>query len=245
MKKCLTLILLSTLMVLSLGACSSKSSQKRVALANESDSVAYVIGMNIGRNLYEMDSTINVEAVCAAIRDHFTSKEKFPYEEARRIYLHHLHVSLPEQMLAYESRRLDEITREDRSYARSKSGLTYSVESVGDEEFTPRMSSDTVTILITGRTMDGKTFYSSKERGDTLRIAFGELTEGLKESLRLIGKGGHINAYLPASIGYGAEGNDSLGIAPNTTLYYEIDLLDMERRSSGRDKKERRSAIEF
>ena len=38
-------------------------------LRNETDSVAYVIGLNVGYNLQRMDSTLNVEAVCQAVRD--------------------------------------------------------------------------------------------------------------------------------------------------------------------------------
>ena len=245
MKKSLIIILASTLFVLNFGACSKSNTKQIYQLKSESDSVAYVIGMNIGCNLFEMDSTINVEAVCAAIKEYYTHSERFDHEEARRIYLHRLHVSMPEEMLAYENRRLEEITTKDRSYARSKSGLTYSVESVGDEEFTPRNNNDTVTLRIMGRTMDGEIFYSSFERGDTLRIAFGDLNEGVKESLKLIGKGGHINAYLPAEIGYGADGNDSLGIKPNTTLYYEIDLLDMERPNRRNLRVNRRTTLDF
>ena len=41
-----------------------KKSGGSVKLAVDTDSVAYVIGMNIGRNLQRMDSTIRVEAVC-------------------------------------------------------------------------------------------------------------------------------------------------------------------------------------
>ena len=36
-------------------------------------------------------------------------------------------------------------------------------------------------------------------------------------------------AHVPARLGYGAAGNDSLGVKPNATLYYEVDLLNMER----------------
>lgn len=38
-----------------------------------------------------------------------------------------------------------------------------------------------------------------------------------------------MNAYVPAALGYGAEGCDSLGVKPNATLYYEVDLLTLER----------------
>ncbi len=45
-----------------LGACSRGTGS--MELRNETDSVAYVIGLNVGYNLQRMDSTLNVEAVC-------------------------------------------------------------------------------------------------------------------------------------------------------------------------------------
>ena len=55
------------------------------------------------------------------------------------------------------------------------------------------------------------------------------LNRGVQESLKLIGAGGRIQAWLPADMAYGAEGDAELGIAPNATLYYEIELLDVDK----------------
>ena len=56
------------LVLLLAGACSKNSGGGGVKLRNDTDSVAYVIGMNVGANLLKMDSTINVNAsaICSA-----------------------------------------------------------------------------------------------------------------------------------------------------------------------------------
>ena len=46
---------------------------------------------------------------------------------------------------------------------------------------------------------------------------------------KLIGKGGKINAWMPSSAAYGAEGDKELGVAPNATLYFEIELVDLDK----------------
>ncbi len=215
-------------------SCSKSSSKASLQLSTEKDSVDYVIGMNVARMLHSADSTINYEAVCSAIRDYFRQTEKWSYDQARQIYLHHIYISKPEQVVAYENQFLEEIAANDRSYARSKTGLTYAVESVGDVDKTPRNNSDTVSIRWIGKTIDNKEFYSSFERKDTMRSALGDLPEGVQEALKLIGTGGHINAWLPAKLAYGAEGHKEWGVEPNSTLYFEIDLLDLERRGARR-----------
>lgn len=207
----------------------SKRGGGEAALNTETDSVAYILGMNIGRNLWQMDSTLNVRAVCEGLADYFARSERMTVEEAQAFYLNYINVAKPEHIREYENRYLEDICRNNRSYARTKSGVTYTVEEIGDESLTPKNSTDTVSIRYVARTVDGRVFHSSFERGDTTRTALSALPDGLRESLTLIGKGGHIDAYVPAELGYGAEGSDSLGVKPNATLYYEIDLLDLER----------------
>ncbi len=236
------------LAVLAAGGCSrsSNGAGKVGRMETQSDSVAYVLGMNVARNLLKMDSTLNAGAVCAGIRDYFEGKEKLSPDEAQTFYLHYVNVARPENIRAYEDRYLEDIRRNNRSYARTESGLTYTVEEVGDEKLTPKYPKDTVSIRYAARTLDGRTFDSSFERGDTARVALNDLPEGMRESVKLIGRGGHIKAYVPAALGYGAEGCDSLGVKPNSTLYYEIDLLEVERPAvTAADRHGRRQVVEF
>ena len=43
--------------------------QKHVGLRDDADSVAYIIGMNVGMNLLRMDSTLRADVVCEGLRD--------------------------------------------------------------------------------------------------------------------------------------------------------------------------------
>ena len=58
-------------------------------------------------------------------------------------------------------------------------------------------------------------------------MAVGDLMPGLRQSARLVGKGGRMNVWIPSRLAYGAEGDKKLGVAPNTTLFYEIELVDI------------------
>lgn len=223
-KTCLALLCA----VLVAGGCSKKSGGG-VKLRTDTDSVAYVIGMNIGMNLWRMDSTINVNAVCEGIRDAMRKSPKLTQAEARTFYLRYLTWTLPEKARAYEEQFLADIAKSNRSYARTASGVTYTVKEVGDQEQLPSADRDSLTLRWLIRTADGEQVFSSYERGDTLRVALGDLRKGVKESVKLIGRGGRITAWMPAAAAYGAEGDKELGIAPNTTLYYEIELLGVDK----------------
>lgn len=223
-------------MVLVAGSCSKKGGVK---LGSDTDSLAYIIGMNIGQNLLRMDSTLQAEAVCQGIRDVFGKSSHMTVEDARTYYLRYITYEQPEKVRAYEEQFLEDIRQSNRSYARSESGLTYRVEEVGDEQSTPSSLRDTVAMRFIMRTTDGEQLYSSFDRGDTLRVPLSTLPKGLQESLRLVGKGGKMEAWIPAAIAYGLSGSDSLGVQPNATLFFEIDLVDV-RKSSGVNLSSRR-----
>ena len=214
--------------------CSKSTGGGSVKLKSDTDSIAYILGLNVGLNLQRMDSTMRVEALCEGIRDAFRGDTKLSMEEAETYYLRYLTYTLPEKARAYEEQFLSDIAKSNRSYARTASGVTYTVGNVGDQELLPSADRDTVVLRYVIRTSDGRTLYSSYERGDTLRCAVSALRKGVRESLKLIGKGGHIDAWLPAATAYGAEGDAELGIAPNTTLYYEMELLDVVKYANRR-----------
>ena len=215
------------------GACSKKGGGS-AKLKADTYSVAYVLGMNVGMNLLRMDSTLNVAAVCEGIRDAFREDTKLTTAEAEAFYLRYMNYILPEKARAYEEQFLADIAKSNRAYARTASGVTYTVGDVGDQNLVPASDRDTVAVRYVIRTADGREVYSAYERGDTLRSSVGDLRKGLRESLKLVGKGGRIDAWLPAAAAYGAEGNAKLGIGPNATLFYEMELVDVVKFSNRR-----------
>ena len=222
-----TLVVLTAAALLA-GACSKKTGGG-VKLKTDTDSVAYVIGMNVGMNLMKMDSTINVNAVCEGIRDVFRQGTKFSAADAEVFYLRYMNYALPEKARAYEEQFLADIAMSNRSYARTSSGVTYTVTEVGDQGRIPTSDRDSVEVRYVISTTDGRQLFSSYERGDTLRVQLRDLRPGVRESVKLIGRGGRIESWIPSAEAYGAEGDKELGVAPNTTLRYEIELVGVEK----------------
>jgi FKBP-type peptidyl-prolyl cis-trans isomerase FkpA len=56
------------------------------------------------------------------------------------------------------------------------------------------------------------------------------MQRGVIEASKLIGEGGHLEAWLPSTLAFGSAGCDSLNVKPNTMLYYELWLIDVEKR---------------
>lgn len=219
--------------ILLIGACfvSCKSEPKAAVapLKSETDSLAYVIGLNIAENLMAMDSTINVNVVCRAIAESVSSKALMSREEAKMYYLRYLTYVEPERKRGYEEKYLEDLARTNRDFTRNAKGLTYNVTVIGDESLTPKGTNDLVSLRYTISRVNGEQIYSSYEAADTLVSALKDLQDGVQESLKMIGKGGKINSWMPSKLTYGEVGDSLLNVAPFETLYYEIELVDMER----------------
>jgi len=222
--------------LLFLGGCSKSGGVK---LRTDTDSVAYVIGLNVGANLMKMDSAINAAAVCKGIADCFAGRPAMTMEEAQAFYLRYVNHAVPEKIRAQEQRFLDDATA-GRGFKSSDSGLRYDLVEEGDAKRTIASDGDRAAIRLKLLRRDGGVVYSSYERGDTLRARPDSLPAGLREGVKLLGSGGSVRLWIPAALAYGAEGDAALGLGANETLYCEVELLDVqpaeqaEGRSGGR-----------
>ena len=193
--------------------------------SGEADTLSYVIGLNVGHSLMEMDSTLNVEAICNAIRDVYNGTPKMTLAEARDYYLAEKTYFVHEKAQAHQERYLTDLSKRDRKYVRTRSGVTYKIIRLGDQSHTGSMSMrDTVKIVYTLRDEQGKVLVEA----DTLRDSYRNFVKGLQEVVKLAGEGAQFNAWLPSKSAYDSAGNKDLGVAPNVLLNYEVEILDIK-----------------
>lgn len=212
-------------------ACGGKTQKSSTAPAMQTsaDSMSYVMGMNIGRNLMGIDSMLNIDMVAEGMRDAYRGEARLTDEEARMAYLKYMNYDNYERIKAFEDSYFEEIRRADRKFVATTSGLTYKVVELGDLKRSVHSNRDTMLVRYRMLDMSGAVLDTTYLRADTLRTAAGDMPKGVIEAVKLIGKGGHIEAWVPSQLGYGANGCDSLGVKPNSILYYEMWLVDVEK----------------
>lgn len=226
----LSALVLGAILASLAGGC-SRGGGKSATLTAESDSLSYVVGMNIAYNILRMDSTLQRDAVLAGINDVLNGRGQMTADEARTYFLAYMNYGVYERVRKYEEQYLTDLAASDRDVVRTPSGLTYKVEALGDMNKTLGNDRDTVAIRYRVTTLDGKEVDRAAERDDTLRGAANKLIYGLKEGVKLVGEGGRITLWIPSSLGYGAAGDEKLGIAPNTMLRYEVEVTEVKRRN--------------
>lgn len=201
--------------------------KRTTKLSADTDTLSYVVGLNVGHTLMEMDSTLNIEAVCAAIRDVYNGTPSMTMEEARDYYLAEKTYFVHEKAQAHQEQYLSDLSKRDRKYVRTRSGVTYKILRLGDQSHTTSMNSrDTVKIAYRLTDEQGHTLVES----DTLRASYRDLLKGLQEVVRLAGDGAHFNAWLPSKVAYDVDGNEELGVGANTMLNYDVEILEIKYR---------------
>ena len=229
MKK--TLLALSLLIIAGSVACNRGSvTTQNFKMENDVDSVSYAIGMNIGLNLMEKDSLLDVDAVCQAIRDIYASGAKLNDDEARYAIMKYMNFDVYERTKEIENQFLEDLRKSDRKYVATNSGLTYKIIELGDVKKSIRNNRDTVVINYRIHNVAGEKLDTTHYNRDQVRMPLNEMPKGVQEAIRLIGPGGHIMAWVPSALAFSSAGCDSLGVKPNQMLFYEIRLNDIVKR---------------
>lgn len=87
---------------------------------------------------------------------------------------------------------------------------------------------DKLTVHYTGTLKDGTKFDSSVDKGKPYELTLGvNLIEGWNQGIVGMKVGGKRKLVVPPALGYGAQ--DKGKIPPNSTLYFDIELLKIEK----------------
>lgn len=228
MKKIFSIVFAIVVLV---AACNKpQATVEQPIMQTSADSMSYVIGLNLGRNLVGLDSLLNIDAVCEGLRDAYKSEPKLNDEVARMAYLKYMNYDVYERVAEFEKHFLEDLRKADRKFVATSSGVTYKVHTLGDMKKVIRNNRDTVHMRYRMLNVAGEVIDTTYYRADTLRLAVGAMPKGVIEASKLIGEGGHLEAWIPSRLAFGSAGCDSLSVLPNTMLYYEMWLVDVEER---------------
>jgi len=105
------------------------------------------------------------------------------------------------------------------------SGLQYRIINKGNGK-KPTLDSF-VTTHYTGRTIHGKVFDSSIDRGEPASFPVNGVIKGWTEILQLMSVGEKIELTIPSELAYGEQGAGP-DIPPYSTLIFELELLEVK-----------------
>ena len=235
-------VLVATVIV-AMGITSCGDSHKSASLKTAADSVSYAIGISTGAGYKENLKTLpgdpaNVDDLIAgfiqAIKGDSSAMKMTPQAAQAYVQTYFMEASARdakktkeegEKFLAENKTKKDVITTE--------SGLQYKVEKEGTGA--KPTATDKVKVHYTGTLLDGTKFDSSVDRGEPAEFGVGQVIKGWTEGLQIMPVGSKYIFWIPAELAYGERGAGQ-DIKPNSTLKFEIELLDIVKDSTA-DKK--------
>ena len=105
------------------------------------------------------------------------------------------------------------------------SGLQYKVIKAGNGK--KPAATDKVKVHYTGTLLDGTVFDSSVQRGQPAEFGVSQVIPGWTEGLQLMQVGSKYQFVIPSNLAYGVQGAGEK-IAPNSTLIFEVELLEIQ-----------------
>ena len=111
----------------------------------------------------------------------------------------------------------------DKNVVQLPDGLCYKILKPGNGDY-PKPT-QTVKVNYTGTLVNGTVFDSSASHGGPVDLALDQVIPGWAEGIQKINKGGKIRLYVPSSLAYGDQGNQS--VPPAATLIFDVELVDI------------------
>lgn len=203
-------------------------------LNTEKQKLGYIIGMDIGKSLREQGTDVDLDTLVDAIRATYLGEElAMTAEDAatiRQAFVETRHASQQAESTAIGGANLAEgqkflaENKVKEGVITTDSGLQYKVLTMGDGA--RPAATDTVKVHYKGTLLDGTEFDSSYARNEPISFALNRVIAGWTEGLQLMPIGSKFVFYIAPELAYGAGGGGP--IPPNSTLKFEVELLDIE-----------------
>ncbi len=221
-------------------AKTTEQAPKNAAFKDQNQQSAYALGASLGRymdnSLKEQEKLgikLDKKLLIAGVQDAFAGKSKLSdaeIEQTLKVFEGNVKAAAQAKM----EKDAKENTEKGDAFAakfakeagvkKTASGLLYKVEKEGTGP--APVDSDTVVVNYKGTLIDGTEFDNSYKRGEPLSFRLDGVIPGWTEGLKHLKKGGKIELVIPPDLAYGQNGVP--GIPPNSTLVFDVELLDIK-----------------
>jgi FKBP-type peptidyl-prolyl cis-trans isomerase len=235
------IFIISVVFLLSFGCNTSDTpdqpeiqADKKLSLNNEARKTSYSMGYNMGKNFKEIYDKIDEESLIQGILDAVNQKDPQITMKEISDTLTNLQQKVAEKKreeqksMAEENKktgiRFLEENAKKAGVKTTSTGLQYKIISQGNG---PKpVATDKVRVHYRGKFINGNEFDSSYKRGEPATFRLDQVIPGWTEALQLMTKGAKFEVYIPSELAYGERGAGNV-ISPNSTLIFEIELLEI------------------
>lgn len=203
------------------------SQVKRVKLKNETDSLSYAIGINLGYNIKNSGiENVNLSAIANGIQDVKESKKDLLTPEDAMSIIQKSLIKLSEAKGSKnkeEGKKFLEENAKKEGVISDPQGFQYKILQEGNGA--NPTETDVVRVHYKGTFINGEEFDSSYKNNKPVEFPLNGVIRGWTLGLQKMKVGGKMMLWIPAELGYGERGGGPIG--PSQTLIFEVELLDI------------------
>ncbi|WP_044546782.1 FKBP-type peptidyl-prolyl cis-trans isomerase, partial [Parabacteroides distasonis] len=156
------------------------------------------------------------------------AKPALSYDEAKQV-INDYFMKLQQEKLEINKKAGEEflsINKHKAGVVELPSGLQYEVLKNGTGA--KPTANDKVKCHYHGTLINGQVFDSSVQRGEPAVFGVSQVIPGWVEALQLMPVGSKWRLFIPSNLAYGERGAGE-AIEPNSTLIFDVELLDIEK----------------
>ncbi len=208
-------------------------SESQITMKNQSDSLNYFLGLNMGYSLAEAPWDVDANMINSGFNQVLNDSSVFDQMTAQAIF-QQLNMALSEvESEKAESAAVDNLEKgiafleengKKEGIVATESGLQYEVITEGTGPKPDETS--TVTVFYEGSLIDGTIFESSFETNDSVTFPLNGVIAGWTEGVQFMTLGSTYRFFIPSNLAYGPR--DTGPIPGNSVLIFRIELLGIE-----------------
>ena len=225
---------------------SAAIAQDKPDLTNPKQRTSYAIGLSLGERFKAQELDLDAKTLSAGIADAMAGKPALTKQETAETL-----AKFNQDMMAKQQEKMAKQAEQDKVDApknlkegeaflaenakkegvkTTASGLQYKVLKPGTGA-TPK-ATDVVKVSYRGTLIDGTVFDSTEDEGEPITHPVNGFIPGWTEALQMMKVGAKWRLFIPAKLAYGdRRAGDKIG--PNSTLIFDMDLLDIEKPDQG------------
>ncbi len=221
-------ILFFTAFVAALPGLAQETADSPEKPQSQKERASYIFGLNTGKMLSQQKFDFDLKYLMMGVEDSLS-------ERSPRLTQAEINETM-DILRGEMMKRLGKENREEgaaylaengkkKGVVTTKSGLQYEIVREGTG---PKPSSSSrVVVHYRGTLIDGKEFDSSFRRGEPAEFPVTGVISGWVEALQMMKKGAKWKLAIPSRLAYGKKGAGRM-IGPNSTLLFEVELIDIK-----------------